>query len=303
MGYRPDELGSLKFSQLVPAEELPHCRTSFQRLLAGEQLEVLEFRLLSRSGQVLDVEGTCTTSREHGQIVEICACLRNVTLRKRAERSADLYRRELEHANAQLRSLSITDPLTHLYNRRFFQQKLEEEYERSRRYGTPLALLLIDVDHFKLFNDTYGHLAGDSVLCNVADLLRDAARQCDIVARYGGEEFSVLSPLTNLEDAFQLAERLRQAIAGGPWLGRSVSVSIGVACTNHGQPDPANLIHLADEALYASKQHGRNRTTALSPDRSSLTTRNWPLGVENLVTARAETRGKSAATLRPLAHC
>jgi len=162
------------------------------------------------------------------------------------------------------KQLSITDGLTTLYNHRYFQDALRRESERSVRHATPLALALLDIDHFKRFNDTYGHQQGDEVLRQLARVLRAQVRSLDIVARYGGEEFAVIMPDAGAEVALRVAERLRSAVESHPVPGPSgpLSVTISVGLTTVPDPaigSPAALIAAADRALYRAKENGRNR--------------------------------------------
>ncbi len=167
----------------------------------------------------------------------------------------------LEAANERLDALATIDGLTGVKNRRAFGEKLTEEISRSVRYKTPLSLLLLDVDKFKQYNDTFGHLGGDEVLKTVARLLREQARANDFVARYGGEEFTLLLPNTDAEGAVVMAERARAAIAAAPWPERAVTASFGAATLSSETNSEAELIGAADRALYASKERGRNRVT------------------------------------------
>ncbi len=177
---------------------------------------------------------------------------------------------ELEKANAELESLATRDGLTGIKNRRAFGTRLEEEVARATRYSLPLSLLLLDVDQFKSYNDTFGHPAGDEVLKTVAQLLDQSARETDMAARYGGEEFAVLLPQTDAAGAWVIAERIRQAIARQAWPHRSITVSVGVAHLLPVVDTGSQLIARADEALYQSKAGGRNRVSAASgPDYSS----------------------------------
>lgn len=176
----------------------------------------------------------------------------------RQAKQLEEYRRQLEEANGRLEKLAATDGLTRLKNRRSFEDKLAEEVARVRRYGTPLSLLLIDVDHFKQFNDTFGHPAGDGVLRGVARLLEDTARPMDLVARYGGEEFAVLLPNTDEPGAVAVAERFRKAIADGDWRERAITVSVGSATLTFPEKSGPSLVQQADAALYHSKNNGRN---------------------------------------------
>lgn len=178
--------------------------------------------------------------------------------------------------NARLYRMAVTDGLTGLYVHRHFQHRLEEEFQRSHRYATPLALLLIDIDHFKTFNDTHGHQTGDAVLSGVARLLSEEARTTDVVCRYGGEEMVIICPETGWEGALPLAERIRQKIAGQPFRNVSdtedlrVTVSIGVALHAASMEKRSELIEKTDAALYAAKRNGRNRVETVTEDTTLL---------------------------------
>ncbi len=198
----------------------------------------------------------------------LLAVWHDLTERKRAERQSEDYRvvleyqkAELERANAELAALATTDGLTGLKNHRAFQERLAEEFSRADRYDAPLSLLLLDVDHFKQYNDAFGHPAGDDVLRRVARLLETSTRGLDQVARYGGEEFVVILPQTGADGARVIAERVRAAVVSGPWDRRPITVSIGVCTLTLGTPTPDALIASADAALYCSKAGGRNRVT------------------------------------------
>jgi|GEM_PF-888229 len=165
----------------------------------------------------------------------------------------------------QTEKLAFTDPLTGLYNHRYFQETLKQEFVRSRRYQKPLSLMIIDIDHFKRFNDNFGHLVGDKVLIYVGKIFENSVRErIDTVARYGGEEFGVLIPETPLSGAKNLAERIRSAVESEPMRDEAselrVTVSIGVACTTKTHCEKqSDLIQAADTALYKAKDNGRNQ--------------------------------------------
>jgi len=166
-----------------------------------------------------------------------------------------------------LRHQSIRDPLTGLFNRRYLDETFERELRRAERQGTALSVMMLDVDHFKRFNDTHGHDAGDAVLKSLGRLLQGTFRQEDIVCRYGGEEFAVLMEGATLEDGLKRAETLRLAAFSLPldFQGRTLghlTLSIGVAAYPDGGQDTATLIHQADQALYRAKKSGRNRVIA-----------------------------------------
>lgn len=172
---------------------------------------------------------------------------------------------------AFLENLSITDELTGIANRRHFEWRLAEEVERARRYQYPLSALMLDLDHFKRVNDTYGHQIGDIVLQQIAQRLKRVLRRTDFLARYGGEEFVVLAPQTPADRALILAERLRQVIAESPIsvspdLQLRITISIGVAVFPEHAQNGNELVRAADEALYKAKQTGRNRVCLFEPE-------------------------------------
>jgi two-component system, cell cycle response regulator len=169
-----------------------------------------------------------------------------------------LWRAELV---SEIERASITDALTGLANRRGFDIELARELARSGRTGAPVALCLIDVDHFKAYNDAHGHQAGDRALEAVGSALAGVARRTDSAARYGGEELALLLPETTLDDAVVVAERVREAVAAIELEHGSVTVSVGVAAAE-GARTPEELVAVADSALYSSKRSGRNRVHA-----------------------------------------
>ncbi|ADG83637.1 sensor domain-containing diguanylate cyclase [Thermincola potens] len=170
----------------------------------------------------------------------------------------------------KIEKLAITDGLTKVYNHRYFYKKFEEEYQRSQRYGCKFSVIMIDIDYFKRFNDEFGHKAGDTALFTVAKIIKTNTRNIDTVARYGGEEFAILLPETDSGDAKIVAERIRKAISetvfriadDKPPVG--VTVSIGVSSYPADTKDPQQVVELADQALYYSKEHGKNRVTVWS---------------------------------------
>ena len=185
--------------------------------------------------------------------------------RVRIHTKLKLLQDELREKNAQLEALSITDALTGLANRRRLMLRLEEEVQRAQRYKTPLSVVMIDIDHFKQVNDTYGHAMGDEVLRNIGALLKGSVRTTDLAARYGGEELTLVLPQTDPPAALQVAENLRQKFADfqhqldGNIVVKTASMGIAT-CTCQGElPDGEELLKAADEALYRAKQNGRNR--------------------------------------------
>lgn len=169
----------------------------------------------------------------------------------------------------QVEVLAAHDGLTGLYNHRIFYKLLEEELNRVDRHERPLSLLLIDIDHFKLVNDTHGHLTGDAVLIELSRMLKDMIRDIDLIFRYGGEEIAVLLPETDLEKAFQIAERIRNVIASHAFDSRNVeglviSVSIGISSFSEQHNNAEILVDAADKAMYRAKANGRNRVCMAS---------------------------------------
>jgi len=168
-----------------------------------------------------------------------------------------------------LRGLSIRDPLTGLFNRRYLEESLDRELRRAQRRGLPVAILMLDVDQFKLFNDTFGHEAGDLVLKEVAALLKSNTRAEDIACRYGGEEFTLILPEMTLEHAKVKAHRVNEAVRqlrilqGQQFLG-SVTISVGVAIFPTDGSNAREVLHAADAALYRAKQGGRDRVEVVA---------------------------------------
>ncbi len=187
----------------------------------------------------------------HGALRELATAFNDMATRIAAQKAA-------------LTQVAISDPLTGLHNRRAFQVRLTEEVERTRRSGTPFALLLVDLDHFKQVNDRFGHQAGDQALQALAAVLHNELRAVDLPARIGGEEFAVLLPNTAEHGALQAAERLRAAISAQPishqHTALTITASVGVAwCPTHADTGDG-LLRVADQALYQAKRAGRNRS-------------------------------------------
>lgn len=175
---------------------------------------------------------------------------------------------------------SIKDPLTGIYNRRYLDRRMTEEVKRAQRHNLPLSVLLIDIDHFKQVNDTYGHQVGDSLLIHLSDLILNQIRESDVAARYGGDELLVLAPSTTVSSAAILAERLRIQVESNQldFSGDDshdqdirVTVSIGIAGLSPEITDSESVVKHADQALYSSKQEGRNRVTVHDPDPPEVT--------------------------------
>lgn len=227
----------------VIVANLERCRTG----IAGQS----DCRLKRKDGS--KIWALCSTNPimdGDGRYTGTLLMMIDITARKRMEES--------------LRRLSTQDPLTGLINRRHFFKRAHQEFERSRRYGRPLALLMLDIDHFKHINDTYGHPTGDEVLRIVSRIMRDKLRRVDLLARYGGEEFVMLLPETTLLTAMNIAGRLCAALAAEPIPTEhgvvSLTASIGVAAlTDYADQTFIQLLSWADQAMYRAKQAGRNQ--------------------------------------------
>jgi diguanylate cyclase (GGDEF)-like protein len=168
----------------------------------------------------------------------------------------------------RVEKLSITDSLTGLFNHRYFYERLNEEISRASRFGSTLSLIMLDIDHFKRFNDTFGHQAGDTVLSTVAHIIQDNIRAIDVASRYGGEEIAIILPGTDIEGAKIIADRIRQSIKGNTFhfnqQSTNISVSIGLVCYPVDSTVKSDLVRKADLALYWVKNHGRDGVCAYS---------------------------------------
>jgi diguanylate cyclase (GGDEF)-like protein len=170
---------------------------------------------------------------------------------------------ELRYTNVRLEELSNTDSLTKLYNRRYFDDMIEKEFDRAVRYGGRLSFLMADIDRFKPFNDTYGHQVGDEILVSVCKIFRIGQRRHDVVARYGGEEFAFILPETSKEGAISVAERYCREIENTPFITSAgqLKVTISLGVSNYPVDGPSSteeLIKFADRAVYKAKDEGRN---------------------------------------------
>jgi diguanylate cyclase (GGDEF)-like protein len=193
------------------------------------------------------------------EVEAVCVTVSDVT-------HVSIMQREREEAVAKLQEYADRDGLTGIANRRYFEARLRDEYTRWQRYGGDLSILLFDLDHFKKINDQFGHVAGDSVLREMAQRVAGVVRAQDTFGRFGGEEFALLLPCTPLEDAMLVAEKIRNTIGDLPIDVHGVSVpvtaSVGGASARAGVPAYEALINEADAALYTAKRQGRNRSIA-----------------------------------------
>ena len=246
-----DCFDSATYAELLPAE--------FQQAEVKRGVKIMWEDMVKAyiflSGSWGNIDGSDFTDSQI-EVVQIMANMAGVTLTKIEKQM-------------QLRYFSIVDPLTKLNNRRYFDESLSKEFNRYKRNNSQFSLLLFDIDHFKKFNDTYGHDVGDLVLIHVASAAKEAVRVNDVICRFGGEEFTVIMPDTDSDGAFVVAERIRAAIealrVSTTHGDLSVTVSIGVSVI---EPEIASevLLKHADQALYYSKSQGRNRSTIFGPE-------------------------------------
>ncbi len=251
-GYSVDELQGLPLSVLLSGDSLSQLESILKEARGtlssnpGTVVrKVVEIRPRRKNGKYLWVEASLAIHMNDSGKIEIQGTSRDITERKQAE---------------ALRLISYTDQLTGLYNRHFLNSIIDEEMERSDRYGHPVSIAMLDLDHFKNVNDTHGHLVGDEVLKSVASTMLSTVRSADVVVRYGGEEFLILMPDTALEGARVTAEKIRLALENfrHPVAGM-VTVSLGVGSRIHSESRD-RWLRRVDEALYRAKEQGRNRT-------------------------------------------
>lgn len=264
LGYTHEELLALSPTDLIAGEHpdatAAHVAAARARLAADERCDLGRTQYRRKDGAPVDVEVKVTLVPNDGAGL-YCVIVRDVTEERVYEERLFAYQHGLEQANAKLKALATTDGLTGLRNRAALNARLAEECERAVRHGHPLSLVLMDVDHFKQFNDKFGHPAGDDVLRAVGAVLQATARATDFVARYGGEEFVLVLPDTDHVGALVMAERCRRAIMTRSWDRRPVTISVGATTLHPAADSPAALVQEADDALYESKRAGRNRVT------------------------------------------
>ena len=273
LGWAPEEIIGKGADDFVFLEDLPAVIEAGRRTLAGESnVSPTTYRMRCKDGSLVWVESKSRLMLDPatGKPGDFVLTMRDITDRKRLEE--------------QLSVLASTDGLTGLLNRRAFDHTLETEWKRALRDGSPISLLLLDLDHFKGFNDHYGHQVGDDCLRSVAVAVRGTIRRPgDTAARYGGEEIAVILPNTDAAGAAKVAEQVRSGIEalalphlanaeGGGSMTTSIGAATAVCCrTGSSMKMPQALLAAADTALYKAKNNGRNRVTTLSITHIGLT--------------------------------
>jgi len=257
-GFTFDEvLGKIPPNMFGSSEMPPEVSTGhWQTIRAGEEWrgEMLNCR---KNGETYwEAVSISPITDPNGTITHFVAVSEDITSRKEAEE-------KIQRLNAGLEQLAMTDHLTSLYNRRYFMQRGTEEFKRAWRTNQPLALLMLDIDHFKRVNDTHGHEAGDMTLQQIAAALKSSLRETDILGRMGGEEFAILLPSTLLEEAGLLAERIRQSVGNMlfeiPGASLTITISIGVVVITGDMSGIDDMLRDADATMYRAKRCGGNR--------------------------------------------
>jgi len=287
LGYSWEDLQQMVFLDVVAPEEINRLRGEFEEMGQGKEVQ-FRTHLINRFGEQIPL-GIFGSLRGDVYFIFLMDLKERVQIEEELERTKkeftekvrekdqyarelqamrDLYKeklKEIEKLREETEFLAHIDDLTGIYNHRFFIQQLTMEVGRQKRYPAPLSLLMIDVDFFKHYNDTNGHLAGDQVLKTIAIVIQHTVRQTDIVARYGGEEFSVILINTGKEGAKEIAERVRRNVADTRFPNENaqpngnLTVSIGVSTFSSSVSTITELIREADNALYQAKDEGRNR--------------------------------------------
>lgn len=233
---------------------------NFESLLSiclKENYAEKKIKIKINSKQVfLDVK-TSLVRDDNSKPVGIVTIMHNRTKEAESNKVKSQYLRKL-------RKISITDPLTNIYNRRYFKKRLNEEFTRSQRYNNDISFIMIDIDYFKNINDTYGHAVGDTILKGVANSIKEHIREIDLLARYGGDEFVLIFPQTNANNAYYVANRLKEFIANKIFKTTSNKIKLTISLGLCSYPNSAittsnDLVKFADNALYEAKQSGRNK--------------------------------------------
>jgi diguanylate cyclase (GGDEF)-like protein/PAS domain S-box-containing protein len=278
-GYSREELFNLTWAEITHPDDLDVDIAEFNRVMQGKiEGYSLDKRFINKKGDVIyaSISANCIR-KDDGSVNHFVALVQDITERKLAEiklqqMNADLEllvakrTKDLEEANQRLKLSTNTDFLTNISNRKFHEQRLGENISTAQRNDTYLALLMIDIDDFKPYNDTYGHDNGDIALCKVANSIASSlSRDTDLVSRYGGEEFVVLLPSTDEKSAFQVAEKIRKNIEllniehSQSFTG-FVTASIGIDAMKGDKLNKKDLFKHADLALYLAKDTGKNRS-------------------------------------------
>lgn len=276
-GYEPEYdrfIGTQLLEYIIP-EDRQRARSNIISMCKGEHIGPNEYHGIKRDGTTFDVEVNSGSIHDvKGQAVKMVFVVRDITERKQNELQIQQLVQQLETEKKAAQFNANTDSLTGLASRRYFDELLNFEFYRLKRSGSPMSLIMLDVDYFKDYNDAYGHLAGDDCLRQIGSTLKTyVGRMTDIAARYGGEEFVALLPDTGKDGALALAERLRKKVEAlaiphsESDISEFVTISLGVVTVFASRLDsPEQIVALADEAMYDAKRGGRNRISVATED-------------------------------------
>jgi diguanylate cyclase (GGDEF)-like protein/PAS domain S-box-containing protein len=258
LGYSFDEIEGVLIHNVIHKQQSngtlfkPEENPLFNAITSGNDYNNDDGVFTCKSGFLMPISFVCRAVYKDNILDGAVIAFRDITVQKK-------HLQSLEAINELLEKQATTDVLTGICNRMKFNKSLTHEIQRAERYNTPLSLIIFDIDHFKLVNDTYGHLAGDNVLKNLARLVVSNLREIDIFARWGGEEFVIQTPETVLDGAIKLAEKLRSKIENHDFSEpEKITTSFGVTTLKKGD-NTISLINRADEALYRAKEGGRNK--------------------------------------------
>lgn len=271
-----EEFTNINYSDVIGKTDFDIFPNEIAEKLKEMDTEVINSGTLIEREEVLETESQIKyfisikfpLRDKNNQINGICGISTEITERKKAEEKIKELAKQLEIERDYAQKNSITDALTNLYNRRFFDDSLKKEFFRMKRTNLPLSLIILDIDYFKKYNDTYGHQGGDECLKKIAETIKTIIqRTTDFVTRYGGEEFAIILPETNSNSALKMAEKVRKAVENlkiphmSSTVKNSVTISLGVATVYKDTVTaPEQIITLADIALYNAKESGRNKT-------------------------------------------
>jgi len=258
LGFKPEERIGYKGFDLIHLDDYKFLVDSFDALVQDTSVPVVkgEMRLRHKNGTYRTLEAVGSSLVKNNVVEAVIVNYRDITERKWAE---DMLRQ----SEQRYMELSIIDDLTQIYNSRHFYAQLEKEMERSNRYDQPLTLLLLDLDKFKIFNDTYGHVEGDYVLSRLGQVIKRCLRDSDSAYRYGGEEFTIILPVTTSNDGFVTAERIQNEFRREvftPIPGKEVVVTMSIGLSQYkSNENMKEFVHRVDKLMYQAKQNGRDR--------------------------------------------
>ncbi|HEX7534506.1 MAG TPA: diguanylate cyclase [Syntrophales bacterium] len=261
-GYKEEEIIGKYYPTFIRPDMRDDAIKFFGRqFVKGIQNTYSEYPILTKEGHEVWLGQNTQLIVEDGHVIGFQAVARDITKQKEVEAL-------LRESENRYRELSIVDDLTQLYNSRYFYQQLKMEIDRVDRYGQPLTLLLLDLDDFKQFNDTYGHIEGDQVLSRFGQVVKRCLRQTDSAYRYGGEEFTILLPMTTSEDGAVTAERIRAELKKeifSPVSGKDVYITVSIGLAQYkSQEDMKAFVHRVDQLMYQAKKNGKDRVCSES---------------------------------------